>query len=125
MTGATRNAIKARIDFAALVSEHVALKRSGRAFVGLCPFHQEKTPSFRIDPQRGTFRCFGCNAGGDAFTFVMRARGATFPEAVHACAELAGVKLRRAGGNALRTAQRRRDATGRTNGATDAEYTAV
>jgi len=85
--------IKRRTDLAALISEHVALKRSGRGFLGLCPFHQEKTPSFHVDPERGFFHCFGCNAGGNAFTFLMRVTGATFPEAARTLAARANVAV--------------------------------
>jgi DNA primase len=85
--------IKHRIDIQALVSEHLSLKRSGRGFVGLCPFHEEKTPSFYVNPERGSFHCFGCNAGGNAFTFVMRMTGQTFPEVVRSLAERAGVAV--------------------------------
>lgn len=85
--------IKHRVDMAALVSEHLSLKRSGRGFVGLCPFHEEKTPSFYVNPERGSFHCFGCNAGGNAFTFVMRMTGLTFPEAVRELAEKVGVAV--------------------------------
>jgi DNA primase len=74
-----------------VISEHVALKRSGRGWVGLCPFHQEKTPSFHVNPERGFFHCFGCNAGGNAFTFLMRISGLTFPEAVRSLAARVGV----------------------------------
>ena len=85
--------IKRRTDLAALISEHVALKRSGRGFLGLCPFHQEKTPSFHVDPERGFFHCFGCNAGGNAFTFLMRVTGATFPEAARTLAARVNVTV--------------------------------
>jgi DNA primase len=85
--------IKRRTDLAAVISEHVALKRSGRGFLGLCPFHQEKTPSFHVDPERGFFHCFGCNAGGNAFTFIMRVTGATFPEVVRTLAAKANVPV--------------------------------
>jgi len=85
--------IKRRTDLAALIGEHVALKRSGRGFLGLCPFHQEKTPSFHVDPERGFFHCFGCNAGGNAFTFLMRVTGATFPEAARTLAARANVTV--------------------------------
>lgn len=83
--------IKRRTDLAAVISEHVALKRSGRGFLGLCPFHQEKSPSFHVDPERGFFHCFGCNAGGNVFTFLMRVTGATFPEVVRNLAAKANV----------------------------------
>lgn len=85
--------IKHRVDMAALVSEHLSLKRSGRGFVGLCPFHEEKTPSFYVNPERGTFHCFGCDVGGNAFTFVMRITGQTFPEVVRELAEKVGVAI--------------------------------
>jgi len=85
--------IRNRIDLVQLVSEHVALKPSGRGFIGLCPFHSEKTPSFHVDPQRGFFHCFGCNAGGNAFTFLMRVSGATFPEVARMLAQRAGVTI--------------------------------
>lgn len=83
--------IKHRVDMATLVSEHLTLKRSGRGFTGLCPFHEEKTPSFYVNPERGSFHCFGCNAGGNAFTFLMRMTGQTFPEVVRELAEKVGV----------------------------------
>lgn len=85
--------IKHRVDMAALVSEHLSLKRSGRGFVGLCPFHEEKTPSFYVNPERGSFHCFGCNAGGNAFTFLMRMTGQTFPEVVRELGEKVGVEI--------------------------------
>lgn len=85
--------IKHRVDLVALVSEHLRLKRSGRGFVGLCPFHEEKTPSFYVNPDRGTFHCFGCSAGGNAFTFLMRMTGQTFPEVVRELAERVGVAV--------------------------------
>ena len=85
--------IKHRVDIANLVSEHLSLKRSGRGFAGLCPFHEEKTPSFYVNPDRGSFHCFGCNAGGNAFTFLMRMTGQTFPEVVRELAEKAGVAI--------------------------------
>jgi len=85
--------IKHRVDMAALVSEHLSLKRSGRGFTGLCPFHEEKTPSFYVNPERGSFHCFGCNAGGNAFTFLMRMTGQTFPEVVRELAEKVGVAI--------------------------------
>ncbi len=85
--------IKRRVDLAEIIGEHVALKRSGRGFLGLCPFHQEKSPSFNVNPERGFFHCFGCNAGGNAFTFVMRMTGTTFPEAARALAARCGVEI--------------------------------
>ena len=85
--------IRSRIDLAALVGEHVALKRSGASFRGLCPFHGEKTPSFYVHPDRGFFHCFGCQASGDAIAFLMRIDGLSFPEAARQLAERAGIEL--------------------------------
>ena len=76
-----------------LVSEHVALKRSGKDFQGLCPFHNEKTPSFTVSPSKGIFKCFGCGAGGDAFTFIQMRESVPFMEAMRILADRSGVKL--------------------------------
>ena len=76
------NQLKDRLDITEVIGAHVRLKRAGRNFVGLCPFHQEKTPSFSVNRERGFFYCFGCSAGGTAFDFLMRIEGLTFPEAV-------------------------------------------
>jgi DNA primase len=76
-----------------LVSEHVRLKKRGRNFVGLCPFHNEKTPSFNVLEDRGIFKCFGCGKGGDVFSFVMQIEGLTFPEAVQKLASRAHIEL--------------------------------
>ena len=63
--------VKERADIVAIVSEHVKLKRAGRSFVGLCPFHAENSPSFTVTPARGTFHCFGCQKHGGPIDFVM------------------------------------------------------
>ena len=76
-----------------LVSEHVRLKKRGRNFVGLCPFHNEKTPSFNVLEDRGIFKCFGCGKGGDVFSFVMQLEGLTFPEAVEKLAKRANIEI--------------------------------
>ena len=76
-----------------VVSQYVSLKQRGKSFVGLCPFHQEKTPSFTVDPARGFYHCFGCGAGGDAFSFVMKMEKIGFLEAVKSLAERAGIPL--------------------------------
>ncbi len=90
-----REEIRQRIDLVELVSAHVALKKAGRYYKGLCPFHQEKTPSFHIDRERGLWHCFGCNLGGSAFDFVMRTSNVSFGEAVEMLARRAGVRLER------------------------------
>lgn len=86
--------IRTRTDLVELISSYTALKKMGDKFKGLCPFHQEKTPSFNVDPTRGRWHCFGaCNVGGDAFSFLMRAENLTFPEAAKRLAERAGIVL--------------------------------
>lgn len=85
--------VRARTDLVELVSEHVRLRRVGRSYVGLCPFHPENTPSFHVSPDRQLFYCFGCQAGGDAFRFVMLKLGLSFPEALRLLADRAGVRL--------------------------------
>lgn len=76
-----------------LVASHVRLKRTGKNFKGLCPFHEEKTPSFIVNPDRQTYKCFGCGEGGNAFLFVQAMDKLTFPEAVRMLAERAGIRI--------------------------------
>jgi DNA primase len=85
--------IRARADIVELIGQFVGLKRAGVNWKGLCPFHTEKTPSFTVNPARGIFHCFGCGAGGDAFSFLMRHDRLGFVEAVRALAERTGVAL--------------------------------
>lgn len=87
--------IKDRIDIVELIGESVQLRRAGRSFRGLCPFHSEKTPSFFVSSERQTYHCFGCGRGGDLFSFVMEREGMTFPEALAMLADRAGVTLER------------------------------
>jgi DNA primase len=86
--------VRAATDIAALITEHTALKRVGRRMVGLCPFHQEKTPSFSVNAEEGFYYCFGCQASGDAITFVRQVEGCDFVEAVERLAARAGVHVR-------------------------------
>jgi DNA primase len=81
-------------DIVALVGERLSLKRVGRRFVGLCPFHAEKSPSFSVNPELGLYFCFGCQESGDAITFVRKLDGLDFPEAVERLAARAGITLR-------------------------------
>jgi DNA primase len=86
--------IKERVGIVDVVGQRVNLKKSGRSFKALCPFHSEKTPSFYVFPESGTFKCFGCGAGGDIFTFSMRSDNVEFSDALKTLAERAGVSLR-------------------------------
>src|SRR5437588_9295379 len=85
--------IKSRLPIEDLVGRYVDLKRSGASFKGLCPFHQEKTPSFYVTPRLGTYKCFGCGRGGDIFSFVMEMEHESFPDALRHLAEQANVAL--------------------------------
>jgi DNA primase len=85
--------VRARADIVEVVGTQVRLKRAGRNFVGLCPFHNEKTPSFNVNAERGFFHCFGCGVGGTVFDFVMRVEGATFLEALQSLAHRYGIVL--------------------------------
>lgn len=87
------NTIRAKADIVKIISEYMNLKRTGENFKGLCPFHAEKTPSFIISPQKGIFHCFGCGAGGDIFTFVMKHDHLSFPDAVNFLAEKMGIPI--------------------------------
>lgn len=82
-----------RVDILALVGEFVALRRSGKRWVGLCPFHTEKTPSFSVSPEMGIFKCFGCGKGGDVFSFVQFRENIPFVDAMRFLADRAGVVL--------------------------------
>ena len=83
--------LKQRCDIESLISSYVLLKRAGRNLKGLCPFHSEKTPSFVVYPESQSFYCFGCGAGGDAISFIMRAENLEYIEAVKFLAEKAGL----------------------------------
>jgi DNA primase len=86
-------AIKNAADIVDIVSESVSLRRAGRNFLGLCPFHAEKTPSFTVSPDKQIFYCFGCGAGGNVFSFLMKNDGLTFPEAARSLARRYGIDL--------------------------------
>jgi len=85
--------VRAATDLVSLVSEHAALRQQGRRWVGLCPFHSEKTPSFSVNAEEGFYYCFGCQASGDAITFVRATEHFDFADAVRFLAERAGIVL--------------------------------
>jgi DNA primase len=85
--------IRARNDIVDVISEFVRLRKAGRNFKGLCPFHKEKTPSFMVNAERQMFHCFGCGVGGDVFSFIMNHEKLEFPEALRFLAERAGMPL--------------------------------
>ena len=85
--------VRERSDLVSVVSHYLTLKKAGRNYTGLCPFHTEKTPSFSVNPAKQFFYCFGCGAGGDVFRFMMKIEGLLFPEAVEKIAEDSGIPL--------------------------------
>jgi DNA primase len=100
--------VKQKIDIVDLISESVVLNKAGRNYKGLCPFHQERTPSFVVYPDNQTWHCFGaCSEGGDAFSFVQKLEGVDFGEALHILARRAGVSLAPQTPEALQEAQAR------------------
>src|ERR1043166_1047075 len=73
---------KDRVNIAEVVGAYVTLREAGRTYTARCPFHNERTPSFHVSPERGTYKCFGCGEGGDVFTFVQKMDGVDFPTAL-------------------------------------------
>jgi DNA primase len=95
--GDLKTQVLASTDIVELIGQSVALKRRGKSFVGLCPFHQEKTGSFHVDPARQFFHCFGCKASGNAIDFVIKRDRVEFVDALRVLAERAGIEFRRSG----------------------------
>ncbi len=85
--------VRSQNDIVDVIGNYVRLKRSGSGYVGLCPFHSEKSPSFSVSPSRQMYKCFGCGVGGNVLTFVMEYENYTFPEAMEYLAERAGISL--------------------------------
>ena len=90
--------IKERLSIQDIIAPYVKLHRAGRSLVGLCPFHKEKTGSFHVSPERGTWHCFGCGEGGDGFSFIEKVEGVDFKGAMKILAEKAGVTIEYSGG---------------------------
>jgi DNA primase len=110
--GSVAERIKQQADIVRVVGEYVRLKKSGQNFLGLCPFHHEKTPSFAVHPGKQIYHCFGCGAGGDVFKFVMEMDKVSFPEAIRTVAEKCGIPMPewrgRGGPQAQQATQQRR-----------------
>ncbi len=85
--------IRDAADIVDFISDTVILKKTGRNFIGLCPFHAEKTPSFTVSPEKQIFHCFGCGEGGNVFTFLMKSEGLAFPEALKKVAARCGIQM--------------------------------
>ncbi|MBC7900483.1 MAG: DNA primase, partial [Saprospiraceae bacterium] len=85
--------LKNRADLVRIIEPYAPLKKKGKDWMGCCPFHQEKTPSFSVSPTKGFYKCFGCGKGGNAYTFLMEMEGLNFPEAIQRLAEISGVPL--------------------------------
>jgi len=99
--------VRAETDFVQLASEHVALKKVGRRWTGLCPFHAEKSPSFTLNAEEGLWYCFGCGAKGDVITFIRDVEHLDFVEAVERLAARANIQLRYDDAAASKDRQRR------------------
>ncbi|TVQ03889.1 MAG: DNA primase [Balneolaceae bacterium] len=93
ITDDKKEEIRATADIVEIVGDYVKLKKSGSGFIGLCPFHQEKTPSFHVTPRLGIYKCFGCGESGDVFSFVMQMEGISFPESLKTLADRYGIDL--------------------------------
>jgi DNA primase len=85
--------VRQSVDIVDVVSEYVPLKKQGRNYFGLCPFHGESTPSFSVSPEKQIFHCFGCGAGGNAISFIMQLEGLNFQESVHQLAKQTNITL--------------------------------
>src|SRR6478672_5691246 len=93
MPSGTLETVKERTDIVELIGRNVQLRQAGRTFKGLCPFHNEKSPSFVVYPDNQSFHCFGCGKSGDAFSYVMQTENVDFRDALKQLAERAGVEL--------------------------------
>jgi DNA primase len=103
-----REQVRARIDLAELVTHYVPLRRAGTSLLARCPFHDEKSASFHVSRDKGVFYCFGCKASGDVFDFYQRIEGVSFPEAIRALAERAGIEVTEEARDPQKIAEERR-----------------
>ena len=87
--------IRRKIDIVDLISNYLTMKKSGANYKAPCPFHQEKSPSFMVSPEKQIFKCFGCGKGGSIFDFIMEMEGMNFPESLEYLAQRAGVQLKK------------------------------
>ena len=85
--------VRDRTDIVEVISQFVTLKKVGKNFKGLCPFHSEKTPSFTVSPEKRIYHCFGCGAGGNVFKFVIETQNISFIDAVRQFADSAGISI--------------------------------
>src|ERR1700726_3612583 len=110
-TAQSKDRVRDAVDFVELVSARTELRRAGPArYEGLCPFHDERTPSFGTDPAQKVYHCFGCQASGDVFTFVQETEGVDFKGALELLAERYGVELQREEENPQEAERRQRRA---------------
>src|SRR5277367_4159119 len=91
--GSFADRVKQQADIVRVIGEHVRLKKAGQNFMGLCPFHNEKSPSFAVHPKKQIYHCFGCGVGGDVFKFVMEMEKVEFLDAVRVVAEKCGIAV--------------------------------
>ena len=103
-----RDRVRAGVNLVEQFAAVTKVKRSGRSYMALCPFHQEKTASLSIDPARGLFFCHGCHKGGDVFTLVQETQGLSFPEALQTLARQAGIVLTNRPGDGRAAQERER-----------------
>src|SRR5579885_3717730 len=109
--------LRARVSLAEIIGRRVKLVRRGWEFIGLCPFHNEKTPSFSVVEDKGFYHCFGCGAHGDAIGFTMQTENLSFPEAVEQLARRAGLEVPKATPEERQRAERAATLRGATAGA--------
>src|SRR3972149_910507 len=91
----TKERVKQAIDIVDLVGSHIQLRRQGRNYVGICPWHDDTRPSLQVNPERQSFKCWVCDIGGDVFTWIMKTEGVEFREALQMLADRAGITLER------------------------------